>query len=41
MIHALDDAERMRDDGVGAGRAQVVRGKPLEDFMREPVGRRT
>ena len=37
MINALDDAHRVRDDGVGAGGAQVVGGKALEDFMRQPV----
>ena len=30
----------MGDDGVGAGGAQVVGGKALEDFVREAVGGR-
>jgi hypothetical protein len=38
MIHALNDAQRMRDDSVRAGGAQVVGGKAFEDFVREPVG---
>ena len=28
----------MRDDGVGAGGAQVVGGQPFENLVREPVG---
>ena len=38
MIHALNDAHRMRDDGVGAGGAEVVGRKAFENFVREPVG---
>ena len=37
MIHALNDAQRMRDDDVGAGGAQVVGRKAFEDFVRQPV----
>ncbi len=39
MIHALDDAERMRDDDVRADRAQVVRRKAFKNFVRQPVRR--
>ena len=37
MVHALDDAHRMRDDGVGAGGAQIVGGEAFENFVREAV----
>ncbi len=37
MIHALDDAHRMRDDGVGRHGAEVVGGKTFENFVRQPV----
>jgi len=37
MIHALNDAERMRDDDVGANRAEIVGRKTFQDFVREPV----
>ncbi len=38
MVHALDDAQRMGDDDVRAGGAQVVGRKPFENFVRQPVG---
>src|SRR5581483_1141983 len=38
MVDALNDPQRMRDDGVGARGAKVVGGEALEDFVREPVG---
>ncbi len=38
MIHALDDAHGMRDDGVGGNGAQVVGAQAFENFVREPVG---
>ena len=39
MIHALKDAERMRDDRVRARGAQVVGRQPLENLVREAVRR--
>ena len=39
MVDALNNAQRMRDDGVGAGGAQIVGGKAFENFVRQPVGR--
>ena len=40
VVHAVQDAQRMGDDGIGAGGAQVVGGEPLEDFVREAIGGR-
>ena len=40
VVHALDDAHGMRDDDIGARGAQVIGGKPFEDFMGQPVRRR-
>jgi hypothetical protein len=37
MVHAADDALGVRDDGVGAGRAQVVGRQPFENLVRQPV----
>ena len=37
MVHALDDAHGMGDDGVRAGGPQVIGRKPFENFVREPV----
>ena len=37
MIHSLDDAHRMGNDDVGAGGPEVVGGKALENFVRQPV----
>ncbi len=38
MVHALQDAHRVRNDGVRAGGAEVVGGETLEDFVRQAVG---
>jgi len=38
VVHALQDAERMGDDGIGAGGAEVVGGEAFEDFVGEAVG---
>ena len=40
MIDPVDDAQGVGDDGIGAGGAQVVGGKALQDLMRQAVGRR-
>ena len=40
LIHALNDPQGMRDDGVRAGGAKVVGRKPLENLVRQPVRRR-
>ena len=40
MVHALDDADGMRDDHVRAGGAQVVGRKALENLVGQPVGGR-
>ena len=37
VIHAADDAHRMRDDDVRAGGAEIVGRKSFEDFVRKPV----
>ena len=37
IVHALDDAQRMRDDDVGARGAEIVGGKAFENFVRQPV----
>ena len=37
MVDALNDAQRMGDDGVGAGGAQIVGGEAFENFVRQPV----
>ena len=38
VVHAVKDAQRVGDDGVGAGGAKVVGGKALEDLVRQAVG---
>ncbi len=38
LVHPVQDAGGVGDDGVGAGGAEVVGGQALEDFVREPVG---
>ena len=38
VVHAVQDAQRVGDDGVGAGGAQVVGGEAFEDFVRQAVG---
>ena len=38
VVHAVEDADGVGDDGVGAGGAEVVGGEAFEDFVREPVG---
>src|SRR5262245_45602265 len=38
MVHSLDDANGMGDDGVGASRPQVVGGEAFQNLVREPVG---
>ncbi len=37
-VHPADDAERMRDDGIGVRRAQIVGGEAFEDFVRHAIG---
>jgi hypothetical protein len=37
MIHAADDAHRVRDDDVRAGGAEVVGRKTFENLVRQPV----
>ena len=37
LVDAMNDPERMRDDGIRAGRAQVVGRKTLQDLVRETV----
>src|SRR5579862_3394800 len=37
LVDAMDDPQRMRDDGVGAGGAEVVGRKTLKDLVRETV----
>ena len=39
MVDALEDAHRMGDDDVRAGRAEIVGREAFEDFVRQPVGR--
>src|SRR4051812_4465865 len=38
MIDAVEDAHRMRDDGVRGDGAEIVGGEPFQDFMRKPAG---
>ena len=38
LVHALEDADRMRGDDVRRRRTQVVGGQALENFMGQPVG---
>ena len=38
LIHPVDNPHGMGNDGVGADRAQVGRGKPLQDLMRQMIG---
>ena len=38
VVDALKDSERMGNDGVRAGAAQVVGGKAFQDFVGQPVG---
>ena len=38
LVHAVQDADRVSDDGVGAGGAQVNGREAFEDFMRQAVG---
>ena len=35
----MNDAHRMRDDGVGGNGAQIVRREAFQDFVREAAGR--
>lgn len=38
VIDTVKDAERMRGDSVGADGAEIVRGKPFENFVCQAVG---
>ena len=38
VVHAVQDADGVGDDGVGAGGAEVVGGEALEDLVGEAVG---
>ncbi len=38
VVHAVEDADGVGDDGVGAGGAQVIGRKAFEDFVRQAVG---
>ena len=35
LVDAMDDPQRMRNDGVGAGRAEVVGRKTFQDLVRD------
>ena len=37
MVHAMNNAHRMGDDGIRAGGAEVIGRKTFENFVREPV----
>ena len=37
VVQSVEDAERMGDDGVGAGRTEIVRGQALEDLVGQAV----
>ena len=38
LVHAMQDADGVGDDGIGAGGAEVNRREALQDFVRQPVG---
>jgi hypothetical protein len=40
LVDAVDDANGMGSDDVGAGGAKVIRRQSLEDLVRQPVGGR-